>query len=157
MAKRDGTRRPKQIPVIPAQSGKPFTDPSDLLPAAHTSTERLCWRFTHIDHDGPWGTARIDHTTLLSLIQGLTPFESMKINDLFHGAQPRGKSYDIEKIPDQRAQPRLEALNLSDMTRICSLRPQGKPRIWGFLHGNVFHLVWFDLEHEVWPTALKHT
>lgn len=59
------------------------------------------------------------------------------------------------KVP--RAQPRLEALDLSDMTRTCALRTQAKPCMWGFPHRNVLHIAWFDLDHEVWPSMLKHT
>lgn len=30
-------------------------------------------------------------------------------------------------------------------------------RVYGAYSSGVFYLVWFDLNHEIWPTALKHT
>jgi hypothetical protein len=71
-----------------------------LLPESETSDERLCWRFTHVDHEGPWGF---------------------------------------------------------DRTKIWCLRLQGAPRLYGFLVGHVFHIVWWDPDHEIWPSRLRNT
>lgn len=32
-----------------------------------------------------------------------------------------------------------------------------KARVFGAYYRNVFYVVWFDLEHKIWPTALKNT
>jgi hypothetical protein len=37
------------------------------------------------------------------------------------------------------------------MTKISRLRFGGKIRLYGFLIGNVFHMLWWDAEHQVWP------
>lgn len=33
----------------------------------------------------------------------------------------------------------------------------GKARIFGGLGSNVFYIVWFDLEHKIWPSGKKNT
>lgn len=33
----------------------------------------------------------------------------------------------------------------------------GKARVYGALSNNIFHIVWFDFNHGIWPTFKKHT
>jgi hypothetical protein len=35
---------------------------------------------------------------------------------------------------------------------IFRFRLGGRPRLWGFRRGRVFHAVWWDFEHDVFPT-----
>ncbi|MDQ1010386.1 hypothetical protein QFZ82_004871 [Streptomyces sp. V4I23] len=51
---------------------------------------------------------------------------------------------------------RLDELGFGDRTEIQRLRFTGKQRLYGFLVGNVF-VLWWDPEHEVYPSPLKHT
>ncbi|MFF5261438.1 hypothetical protein ACFY4C_21045 [Actinomadura viridis] len=127
------------------------------LPGAETSDERICWRFCHVDHEGPWGFGHVDGETLCWLMGRLGQFETMKINEIFSNSDYPGKHYEVESIPTTEALGRLTELQLGDMTKISCLRLQGEPRLYGFLLGNVFHVVWWDPKHEVWPSKLKHT
>lgn len=34
---------------------------------------------------------------------------------------------------------------------------QQKARVFGAYNGNIFYIVWFDLEHNIWPSFKKHT
>ncbi|MFC1416387.1 hypothetical protein [Streptacidiphilus cavernicola] len=52
---------------------------------------------------------------------------------------------------------RLEELKLGDMTRIGRLRFMGACRLYGFLEGNVFHVLWWDPNHEIWPYEKEHS
>jgi hypothetical protein len=36
-------------------------------------------------------------------------------------------------------------------------RLSGEQRLWGFRKGNVFHVVWWDPEHNVYPTEKART
>lgn len=36
-------------------------------------------------------------------------------------------------------------------------RVAGEQRLWGFRKSNVFHIVWWDPEHQVYPTEKSHT
>lgn len=40
---------------------------------------------------------------------------------------------------------------------LCSLRKSGKQRLWGFYRSGIFHILWWDPEHEVYPSPKKHT
>ncbi|MDX3183535.1 hypothetical protein PV334_20015 [Streptomyces sp. ME02-7008A-1] len=82
----------------------------------------------------------------------MAKFESQTINELFRQGEWPGKSHEVHLLPNREALGRLDILGLSDMTRIWKLRIGGPGRLWGFLVGNVFHVVWWDPRHEVWPS-----
>ncbi|MDH2424707.1 hypothetical protein [Sphaerisporangium sp. TRM90804] len=152
-------RRDKQVS---AQLGtlkgrKPFKRSTSVLPDAETSPERICWRFCHVDHDGPWGFGKMDATTLRELLDKLMQFESMKVNEVFSNGEEPGKHYEVDRIPNAAARERLEELRLSDMTKISRLRLGGKVRLYGFMEGNCFHVVWWDPEHQIWPSVKRNT
>jgi hypothetical protein len=79
----------------------------------------------------------------------------MTVGEAFRGRP--GKDYAIEELPNPQARDRLEAIGLADQTRISRLRLGGTERLYGFLLGNVFHVVWWDPRHEIWPSELRHT
>ncbi len=87
----------------------------------------------------------------------LVKFESMTVHEAFHKGDYPGKCYELETLPNPRARERLEVLNLADQTKIWRLRIRGTGRLYGFLTGNVFHVVFWDPDHEVWPSQLKNT
>jgi hypothetical protein len=52
---------------------------------------------------------------------------------------------------------RLDVIGLADMTKISVFRVTGEKRLYGFRCSNVFHVVWWDPQHVVWPSRKKHT
>jgi hypothetical protein len=127
------------------------------LPGVGNSSERICWRFKHVDNDGPWGLSKLSPDDMAELISKLAQVETQTIKELFFGGEEPGKHYTVENIPTPLAHDRLAALRLGDMTRVSRLRFGGTERLYGFLHDNVFHVIWWDREHEVWPSKKKHT
>ena len=81
----------------------------------------------------------------------------MTVAEVFHRGDEPGKDYDVATLPNPLARTRLETAGLADQTKIWRLALGGKPRLYGFLVGNIFHVVWWDREHEVWPSRKKHT
>lgn len=58
--------------------------------------------------------------------------------------EPRG-------FPDPRA-------NALDPFHFALIGVNGqKARVYGALSGDTFFIVWFDLDHRIWPTFKKHT
>ena len=49
------------------------------------------------------------------------------------------------------AQKRLAFLNL-DLEEVFRLRRGSLGRIWGYVLGGVFHIIWFDAKHRVCPS-----
>jgi len=94
---------------------------------------------------------------LCGLMKRLAQLETMTVGEAFPGGGYPGKEYDVEKIPTAAARERLDAIGLADMTKISVFRLGGELRLYGFRYGNVFHVVWWDPEHVIWPSQLKHT
>ena len=154
-----GGKAPKKLQHPPARvpEGKRTGDPGSLLPSALNSDERICWRFTHLDREGPWGLAHLSHEQVQALIGDMVKFENQTINELFYQGEWPGKCHDVAELPNRAALERLDALGIPDMTKIWKLRIGGAGRLWGFLAGHVFHIVWWDPDHQVWPSKKKHT
>ncbi|MFE0219496.1 hypothetical protein ACFW0U_01225 [Streptomyces albidoflavus] len=156
MGNRGGKGRKKVTPpAVTIADTKRTGDPATLLPSGDTSEDRICYRFAHLDVDGPWGLKSLDHDRLMVLLKDMAVFESQTINELFHKGQWPGKCHDVADLPNRLARERLDLMGLSDMTKIWKLRIGGPGRLWGFLVGNVFHVVWWDPEHEVWPSKKR--
>ncbi|MFD1547063.1 hypothetical protein [Nonomuraea guangzhouensis] len=143
--------------AVPQHRDKQFISPRSVLPDAESSDKRISWRFRHVDHDGPWGFDKVDGPTLCWIMERLAQFESMTINELFNNGGYPGKDYDVEALPTPKSRERLIELGLSDMTKVWALRLEGEPRLYGFLYGNCFHVVWWDPLHQVWPSNKKRT
>jgi hypothetical protein len=141
--------------AAPARPAKHVHDLSQ--PGAANSEERLCWRFGYVDHDGPWGFDEVEPSVLREILVRLANFESMTLNEVFHRGGYPGKDYDVADIPNSDALDRLEVMGLADQTKIWVLRLGGEPRLYGLLRGNIFEVVFWDPEHEIWPSVLKHT
>jgi len=149
-------KRPKKVvAAAPRAAAKQVGDLRALLPGHRDSADRLCWRFGHADADGPWSLGKLTKAEVDALGEAMVKFESMTVTELFKGSP--GKDYEVARIPNKDALARLDEIQLSDMTQISCLRIGGKGRLYGFRVDNVFHLVWWDPEHEVWPTEKKHT
>ncbi|WP_157930772.1 hypothetical protein [Glycomyces xiaoerkulensis] len=56
------------------------------------------------------------------------------------------------KPPTKEAPKRLARLGLDDQTQIWRLRTNGPGRLYGYRVGCVFHLVFWDPRHEIWPS-----
>lgn len=150
MAKKK-TKRPR-----PHRADKPIRKP-DVLPGSDNSADRVCWRFTYVDHEGPWGFDKVDGETLCWIMRRLAEFESMTINEIFNNRDYPGKDYEVARIPHALARQRLEECGRGDMTKIWCLRLGGEERLYGFLCENVFHVVFWDPKHEIWPSPKKGT
>ena len=150
-----GKRKHTPSPTVPKRKETPRSTPE--LPGAETSGDRICWRFKHFDHEGPWSFAGMSGEELCDLMKRFAQLETMTVGEAFPGSGYPGKEYDVENIPTAEAWERLDAIGLADMTKISVFRLGGEPRLYGFRCGNVFHVVWWDPGHVIWPSHKKHT
>ncbi|MDE0396621.1 MAG: hypothetical protein OXL96_02330 [Candidatus Poribacteria bacterium] len=57
----------------------------------------------------------------------------------------------------QPAQNRLEQLGYDDQAELVSFRLSNTERIWAIRSGAEAFLIWWDPNHEIYPSAPKHT
>lgn len=76
------------------------------------------------------------------------------------GKKRHRKHHDmpINKICDD-AQADIKKRNLGERfgDAIFRFRLSGERRLWGFRQGRVFHVVWWDPDHEVYPSEPRRT
>lgn len=157
------SKRPKRVPPnVPVSGGKRKpTSAVDVRggrrPAAvEAPSDRttLSWRFGAADLEGPFGWHRVDLATAIYLQNKLAAFETMTWSDLINS--PHNKRIPVEHLC-RKAQERLLDLRQDDISELWELRLGGKQRIWGWRVGDVLHLLWWDPDHQVCPSTLKHT
>lgn len=104
----------------------------------------------------PFGWHIVDESTLDGIRTKLGFFESMTINQIFVEGRHINHSVQRDKLCPE-AQKRLKELRLDDIDELHSLHLTGKQRVWGILSENVIALLWWDPEHKICPSPLKHT
>ncbi|TCO33049.1 hypothetical protein EV652_10348 [Kribbella steppae] len=93
---------------------------------------------------------------LIEVLGKLGNIESMTWKELLAPDNILAKQYEVEKMP-AHAQKRLTDINRADLTQLVRFQLSGKNRLYGFLVDHVFHVLWWDPEHQVWPSKLRHT
>ena len=156
MAKpKDRKRAPAREPglVVPPTKSVPKKQ-LDVLPERPIS-QLLIIRFDSVDFGGPWSITAANREHLAQIFKAVASFESMTVGEAFNGEYP-GVDYVIDEMP-KPAKDRLAELDLDDQDKISRLRLGNKPRLYGFRRGRFFHVLWWDPEHLVVPSKLKHT
>lgn len=98
----------------------------------------------------------MEPTVLCEVLRKLADCESMTVQEL-RSTRRLFKEYDLPGGLCKEALDRLTDMRRDDMTSIQRLEFTGLQRLYGFLDGNVFHVVWWDAHHEVYPSRLRNT
>jgi len=114
------------------------------------------WRFSLLELQGAYGWARLQGQAIRGLRDRLAELEKSTWAEIFVRDRHQNHSVDRDKLSTD-AQKKLRKRKLDDFERFWSLRITAKERVWGLLVEDVFYLLWWDPEHEVCPSHLKHT
>lgn len=137
-------------------SQNPGTDKTPNFDKSLVSSLEInpAWQFSTVDIEGPWGWDKIIAESFMSeIIPKMKHFESMTWREILG---PTSHEVYVSQIGSS-AQKRLEALKLDDVEKLVSLRFSGQQRLWGIKSDNILKLLWWDPEHEVYPSHKKHT
>lgn len=129
--------------------------PAGRLPGASNSHQRVCWRFTHADRDGRWGIDKITPSDWVDIIGRLVQLETMTVQEL-----KERRLYVEYELPGKllgEAVRRLMDVGLGDQTKVGRLRVTKQQRLYGLIEGNVFHAIWWDPRHEIYPWEPSNT
>jgi hypothetical protein len=135
---------------IGAKSPRFSTDPTsyyELQPA---------WRLNKLEMCEPFGWHSVDKETIERIRSRLVAFESMTWREILVEGRKRNHSIKTEDLC-RAAQKRLEEIGLDDIDRLHSLGLTGAGRIWGLFSHGVMSLLWWDPDHQICPSPLKHT
>lgn len=116
--------------------------------------EKPAWQVSTLDIDGLWGWRNIDKTRFFEhILPKIQKFESMMWKEILGR---NSHEVNVDEITKD-AQKRLSEIKLDDFGTLVSLRFTAKERLWGVKIGNTLKLIWWDPNHEVYPSRLKHT
>lgn len=140
----------KPAPVAgSALTGKPTPAPKPVVVA----NGRPVWLFSSIDFDGPWCPKKLTGNDLVWLVDRLRDKEMMT----WHEIEADGSHHIATERVISDARKRLREIRRDDLDRLWSMRLGGKERLWGVKNGDAFSILWWDPEHEICPSAKKHT
>lgn len=119
----------------------------------------ISWHVGVIDRDGPWGPPSeygwngIDKQIIFDvIIPKMKSFETMRWGDVI-GMGPRKPFHSTPTAGlCPRAQKRLRKINMDDTDSLFSVKFGSRERMWGIKTGNTLKILWWDPEHEVYPT-----
>jgi len=119
------------------------------------SKRQPVWVFSAFDIDGPWGKNGLSGTALVDdLFPKIKHFESMTWNQI---QQDKKRNHSV-RVSDLCKKARGRVLELSlGVDDLFRFRLTGKQRLWGIRDRERFRILWWDPEHEVCPSQLKHT
>ncbi len=117
-------------------------------------SETPVWMAGAVDLDGRWGWKKIGYSLFFDcILPKIQDFEKMRWSEIL------GKNSHEINVGQiiKPAQDRLRDLKMDDCDTLVSIRLTGKQRIWGIKIGKTFKILWWDPEHEIYPSKLKHT
>lgn len=136
--------------LIPSPYKKPRID----LTIRNPMDQNPVWHIGTLDVDGPWGWTEIDKRLFIDdILSRIRNYESMFWKDILGKNSHEVPVSQISSI----AQKRLAQINLDDIETIVSLRLASKQRIWGIRVENILKILWWDPNHQVYPSKVKHT
>ena len=143
-----GKSKGPKVAKVPTPEKKPkFGDPK-------VKGAPLSWRFSHCDRNGPFSWLSIyDQGHLQEVVERLAAVEGLSEQEL--GADG-SHAIELHKLCKE-AQDRLTELQHDDLDSLFSLRVSGKRRVFCIHHGNIMRVLWYDPEHQVYPSHKKHT
>ncbi|BDR53130.1 hypothetical protein KIM372_10370 [Bombiscardovia nodaiensis] len=120
----------------------------------------IIFRFDAVDLEGdcPWSLANMTVADHAELLAKLKEYERSTVGELTSATMHNFTIYhDFSRCPNSQAVQRLGSHYEREGDSIARFSLSGKKRLYGFLIDNHFHIVWWDPEHEIWPSHKKHT
>jgi hypothetical protein len=117
-------------------------------------TARPAWRVGQARRAGEYAWHTLSQDDLHDLHDRLSAFEGMTWQQI----QQSAKSHFINvSTISKTAQEDLSSRKLDDVDQVFSLRLTGAKRVFGLLREGVLDILWWDPDHQVCPSNLKHT
>lgn len=114
-------------------------------------------QFGRFDIGSSWCLSKITPDGMKTLLARIRDIETMTITEAFNNRDEPGKDYSLDTLPSNEARERLVELEYDDEDQISRLRVTARGRLYGFRRGARFYALWWDPEHEIYPSLKKHT
>jgi len=139
---------------IPCPKRKVKKSISRLEQPTSSEHEKICWSFEILDYDGYHGWENIsfgEHKE--QIFEKLAHLETMSWAEI-KNAKKQHHSVATKHL-SKHAQQRLIQLEQDDIDELFSLRLSGTERVYGVRDQRVLKLLWWDPNHEIYPSNKK--
>lgn len=150
----DSIPRVGVLPSISEKSPRNSNDPQSIMSLF------MVWDRQNADTDGVWSwglpRASLDIDWDDSICPHLEHLEKLTWSEILAqctGGKDRHKKHhdmDVSDLVDEAFERWCE-IQLDEFDTAFRFRFGNKPRLWGYRIHNVFHLVWWDPEHKIYP------
>ncbi len=111
-----------------------------------------------MDMTGECGWHLVSEAELLRLQRWMADLEGKTWEEACSGRVGcKPVSLDSSEEPARKMTARLMELKKDDVDSVYEFHLDGTTRFWGIRRGHVCHLVWWDPNHRLWPSTLRHT
>lgn len=153
-----GSKKNKQIKQKEIPKGKSIAQGGD---PEQYYIETPAWSFANSDQDmWSFNQEHIGERIWTEILPRLKALESQTWNEILVKDKKQNHSINVEDL-NKAAQDRLAAKYI-EAESLISLRVTGTHRLYGYIAGRVFHILWYDDNHGdnktcVCRSYLKHT
>lgn len=114
------------------------------------------WQIGVLQVHGPFGWGDIGEKKLREIREKLASLETMTWREILIKGKKQHHMIRVAVLPKEN-QKRLRETGQHDIDRLVSLRMSGRERIYGILNKASLRLLWWDPDHQVYPSRKKHT
>jgi hypothetical protein len=135
----------------------PQTGTLPPLPSAFAYLDHpIVWKISSVDseHPKPWLSIE-GPETLAELIDQLRHLERFTWRTVMHASEHNHEWEDTSRW-EANSRERARTLTLDDQSSWFQLELGRRGRLFGFRNTYVFNIVWWDRDHEVYPTARRN-
>lgn len=129
-----------------------------------TDSQQPIWDFSNIDNDGVFAF-KLDREDMDSafLLDKLLQYSKMTWRDIksaTHDKKGKSKNHVLDyKGISKAGKERIDAKHIEpeDYDIIFSFALENRERLIGLKRNRVFQIIWYDSQHEFYPSKKKHT
>lgn len=120
--------------------------------------EKLTFSFEFYDRSGKYCLSKFEKTDIPLAIERLQQLNEKTLLEILRGKKV-WHFHEVywEMTTERGGFPSKKANEYSPFQFSLVGVNNQKARVYGALGGGIFYIVWFDLEHQVWPTFKKNT
>lgn len=118
------------------------------------------WTFQQCDLDNAKWSLKKSSSFFDDILAKLISYEGMTWGEIqaASGGKSTGKGtnnhFEYISQMSREAQERAKEIHL-DVDQLFSLRLTGRKRLYGILDNGIFSVIWYDSEHEIYPSVKK--
>jgi len=132
--------------------------------ADSTERERILWDFGNVDNGGEFAFSidRIEADgNLRNIFSKMINYATMTWADVRGQTHDNAKSkchfLDMDSLSGSARRRVMIKISEENVDKIFSFALTNKLRVIGVRDGRIFHVIWYDPEHEFCPSLKKHT